>query len=134
LEIKAGQVALGPVIRFADPDTYIVRLCRLNLNDTSVCNASQFEQKVDVDGSDTKPISAANLTPGLYQLELRDPSKPQERSNSAWVLLCSEKDFSRISTKYQSDVDSASKWENPMPASDFSRLVRLYLIGLAGQL
>jgi hypothetical protein len=134
LEIKAGQIILGPAVRFADPDTYIVRLCRLNLNDTSICTTGQFEQKTDIDGQDTKPISAPNLMPGLYQLELRDPSRPEEKSNSAWVLLCDEKNFSRINAKYQSDIDSASKWENPMPASDFSRLIRLYLIGLAGQL
>jgi len=134
LEIKAGQVTLGPAVRFADPDTYVVRLCRLNLDDASVCDTSEFEQKVDVDGSDTKPISAAKLSPGLYQLELRDPARPEEKSNNAWVLLRNENDFARISAKYQTDVDSASKLEVPMSPTEFSRLVRLYLIGLARQM
>jgi hypothetical protein len=129
LEIQSGQLNIGPAVRYTDPGKYELSLSLIDLDNTSRFEKKQLEQQLDVDGTDTKPISAASLEPGLYQLELRDVAYENSTPADSWVLISNEKNFARLNSQYQSDVSAASGWKDSAP--EFPRLLRLYLVGLA---
>ena len=129
LDLRSGQLNIGPAVRYTDPGRYDVSLCRIDLDHTANCGETLFKQQLEVDGTDTKPISAASLKPGLYQLEIRDVSSANAIAADSWVLIANGENFDRLNSKYQSDLGAASGWKNSAP--EFSRLVRLYFVGLA---
>lgn len=107
----------------------MIRLCEMDAKDGSECKANALEQHVEVNGTSTEPIAADSLKPGLYQMELFNPSATDNQQSRSWVLVASEKDFERLSSQYEKAKEESSEWEES--STDVSSLLRLYMLGLA---
>lgn len=127
--LQSGRISLGPALRYVSRGEYTVRLCQMDTKDSSQCMANVWEHHLEVNGTATEPIAAASLKPGLYQMELTNPSATDNQRSRSWILIASEKDFERLSSQYEEAKEESSAWEES--STDVSSLLRLYMLGLA---
>ncbi len=133
VQLRDGQVDLGPVFKKREKDRYYLRFLTIPHDGKPASRKSLGPITFDWDPAKPSAIPINDLKPGLYELGLleRDGEEYVPTNITAWVLVSKPGEYGKATSSFQQAKTLTEKWGKDVKPQSVRSFLRAHLDHLA---